>query len=495
MQESKIPWIDRAIGWFSPQLEYKRTMWRMASNAAHSYDAGNHSRLNANWNPMNEPAVVEDRLSRDVIRARSRDLEKNSDVFNSVILAYQRNVVGHGYTLQARTGNTELNRQIESLWESWCSARGCDVTGTQSFNQMLRMCVRRKKVDGGILLLKRYTSSGVLPFQLQPVEVDELDTTQLTPHYKRNQVVDGVEFTPQHQIAGFHLRQYTLDGFQQLNSLFIPAKDAIFYFSRRRTSQIREISDFAPTLTRVRDANAFLEAVSVKERVAACLAVFVKRAFPSSGFGRTGSAAPPRESYEGKTLAPGMIKEMNVGDEIQVVDPKSAATDATALLKLLQRMIGAGQGLSYEATSRDMSETNYSSARQGLIEDGLTYAEEVELLQSCVLDEVYETFLISAVLAGQIEIPGFWENKRLYMQHYWVAAPKPWIDPLKEANANRIALQSGQMTFQQICAANGRNWKEQVDNMADVLAYGREKGIELGGILFGQQAEQISTQG
>ena len=99
-----------------------------------------------------------------------------------------------------------------------------------------------------------------------------------------------------------------------------------------------------------------------------------------------------------------MIKEMNVGDEIQVVNPKGQATDAASYIKLQQRLIGAGQGISYEATARDMSEANYSSARQGLIEDSMTYAEEDELLAD-VLDEIYETFIISAVLAGALNIP------------------------------------------------------------------------------------------
>ena len=44
-----------------------------------------------------------------------------------------------------------------------------------------------------------------------------------------------------------------------------------------------------------------------------------------------------------------------------------------------------------------MSQCTYSSARQGLIEDGMTYAEEDELLAE-ILDEIYETFIISAVL-------------------------------------------------------------------------------------------------
>ncbi len=493
MKQDKIPWLDRVIGWISPQAEYNRMVWRMASDAVRSYDAGNHSRLNANWTPFNAAAEQEDRYNRDTIRARSRDLERNSDVAGAIISAYRRNVVGRGFSLQAKTGDTELNDRIEVLWNEWCRQRNCDVTGMQSFTQILRMCVQRKKVDGGILLLKRFTGEGLLPFQLQTVEVDELDVSQTKAQTKGNLVVGGVEYTPSHRPAGYHLRQYDINGYQLEKNVFIPAKDAIFYFSKRRSSQTREISDFAQTITRIRDANAFLEAVSVKERIAACLSIFIKRSVPSSGFGR-GGAAPERESYEGKTLAPGMIKELNVGDDIQVVDPKNAAADAAALLKLQQRMIGAGQGLSYEAASRDMSETNYSSARQGLIEDGLTYAEEIELLQETVMDEVYETFLISAVLAGKLDIPDFWQEKRKYMAHYWVAAPKPWIDPVKEANANRIALQSGQMTFQQIAAAGGRDWKQQIDDTAEVLAYGREKGIELGGVLFGKDIDQLYPQ-
>ncbi len=71
-----------------------------------------------------------------------------------------------------------------------------------------------------------------------------------------------------------------------------------------------------------------------------------------------------------------MIKELNAGDEIQVVNPTGQATDAASYIKLQQRLVGAGQGISYEATSRDMSESNYSSTRQGIIEDDMTYAEE-----------------------------------------------------------------------------------------------------------------------
>ena len=159
-----------------------------------------------------------------------------------------------------------------------------------------------------------------------------------------------------------------------------------------------------------------------------------------------------------------------------------------------QRLVGAGQGLSYESTSRDMSETNYSSARQGMIEDDLTYTEEVELLQGKFMVEVYETFLISAVLAGKLTIPDFWNDPQKYMEHEWVASPNKWIDPQKEANANKTALESCVKSFKQISAEQGRDWKEQIDDMADVVAYAKEKGVQIGGYKSVQNEPQTDPK-
>jgi lambda family phage portal protein len=455
-----------------------------------AYDAGNYSRLNAGWHASNNSAEFTDRNERDTVRARARDLERNSDMANSVILAFRRNVVGSGFALQARTGNAEIDDRLEEIFEKWSEARNCDVTGEQCFNEMLRMAVVRKKVDGGILFKKCYSRKGYVPFQLQLFEVDELSNMyMLTKHdaSKGYKTAGGIEYDKNNRAVGYWIQKYSIDGMELSMPEYVDAKDMIFYYAKRRPSQVREFSDLAPTISRIRDANEFITAVSIKERIAACLAVFIKKVIPTAGLGRSGiTASGERESYAGKTLSPGMIQEMNAGDEIQVVDPKNAASDSSEFLKTQQRLIGAGQGLSYEATSRDMSKTNYSSARQGSIEDDLTYDDEKNLLITKVMDEVYETMVISAVLAGVINIPDFWENKDRYLKHVWVANPKRWIDPQKESNANKIALMTGQKTFQQIAAEQGRDWKEQIDDMAAAVEYAKEKGINLGGVLYGQ---------
>lgn len=489
-------WLDNAIGWISPETGYKRQAYRHALEDKRNYDAAGHDRLNANWRAMNQSAEYTDRYSRDTVRARARDLERNSDIMNAVTGAYKRNIFGGGYRLRATTSDDELDQKIEKLWKAWCKKNNCDVTGTQSFNSLMRMAIKRKKIDGGILILKRYTDRGILPFQLQALEVDELDMTTVAPKHKGNKVVGGIEYSAYNRPVGYYIRQYSLDGLSDTVPVYVDAKDVIFLFTKDRPSQVREISDMAPTVTRIRDTNEFMRAVSVKERILSCLSVFIKRALPQAGLPGRGTEPKlnpetNRFEYQGKTLTPGMIQYLNQGDEAQVVNPSGQATDATAYIKQEIRLVGAGQGLCYETISRDMSESNYSSARQGSIEDDLTYEEDKELLLE-VMSEIYETFVISAVLAGKVNIPGFWENKELFLEHTWIHSPKRWIDPLKEANANRVALQTGQKSWPDLAAENGKDWKEQIQEMAEVIEYGTEKGIDMGGVIFGTKNKSES---
>lgn len=477
--------LDSVISFFSPEWGAKRSAWRAYGDAVQSYDAAGYGNGSANWRVANQSAEITDRYSRETVRARARDLERNSDMLNSVISAFKRNVFGSGYALTPRTDEEETDKVLSAAWKRWCKKQNCDVTGTQCFNQIMRMCVQRKKVDGGIFILKRYTDQGFIPFQIQTLEVDELDVSQIMPKNAGNKVVGGIEYNRWNRPIGYWFRQYDIEGSQILNPIYVEAKDVIFYFTKRRPSQIREMSDLSQTVTRIRDTNEFMTAVSVKERIAACLAVFIKKLNPSNAPGRGGRVtANGKTAYEGKTIVPGMIRELEPGDGIDVVSPNGQATDAATYIKLMQHMIGAGQGLSYEATSRDMSQTNYSSARQGMIEDGLTYADEKELLLEA-MDEIYETFVISCVLAGIVTVKDFWTNKDRYLAHKWTEAPKKWIDPAKEATANKIAIATGQKTFKEISAENGRDWKEQMNDILEVLKYAEDNGLNMGGVLFG----------
>ena len=60
------------------QAEEELQDWgvRVELRLLRGYDAASHGRLNAGWRVFNESAELTDRYSRDVIRARARDLAR-----------------------------------------------------------------------------------------------------------------------------------------------------------------------------------------------------------------------------------------------------------------------------------------------------------------------------------------------------------------------------------------------------------------------------------
>lgn len=469
--------LDRTIAFISPERAYKRMAYKQAVDEMRSYDAASDDHLNAGWRAINAKAESTDGMYRDTIRARSRDLERNSDILESVVLAFERNVVGGGFKLQAKTENEDLNTTIETLFKLWCRPKNCDVTQQQSFSEICQMLVRRQKVDGGIIVVLRYIDDGVVPLSLQLYEVDDLDT--MIPTSSTKKIVNGIEYNAYNRPIAYYLKKYDAYGNYIGTSERIEAKDVLFLFKKKRPSQLREMSELSSTLPRVRDMNQFMEAVSVKERVAALLAVLIKRMIPngSGNVGRSSGGPERRSGYAGKMLSPGMIMELNPGDDVSVVQPPAQAANSSEFIRLQQRLSGASQGISYEVAARDMSQVNYSSARQGLIEDQKTYLIQQQYLIDHFFIPVYEAFIESAVLAGKVSIKDFHTKKESYLKHEWVAPGMKWIDPLKEANANKIALETNQTTLAEIAGNTGNDWREIIDQRALEIEYMKEKGV------------------
>lgn len=479
--------LDRTIAWISPEWAYKRLAFRQYVDTMRHYDAANNDHLNAGWRAVNASAEATDGMYRDTIRARSRDLERNSDILESVILAFVRNVVGGGFNLQAKTKNEELNTQIEELFKLWCRPKNCDVTQQQSFNEICQMIVRRQKVDGGIIVVMRYIDDGVVPLALQLYEVDDLDT--MIPPSVNKKIVNGIEYNPYNRPVAYYLKKYDDYGNYAGTSERVDARHVLFLFQKKRPSQLREMSEFSTTLPRIRDMNQYMEAVSVKERVAALLAVVIKRLVPGNGGGFAGRGAnEKRQGYNGKVLTPGMIMELNPGDDVSVVQPPSQASNSAEFVRLQQRLSGSSQGISYEVTARDMSQVNYSSARQGLIEDEKTYLMLQQYLIDHFLIPVYEAFIESAVMAGKLNIKDFFTRKEEYLKHKWIAPGSKWIDPLKEATANKVALETNQTTLAEIAGSAGHDWREIIDQRAEEIEYMKQKGVIINGETIDENA-------
>lgn len=481
-----LNWVDRTLGFFSPKVGYERASWRSA--LVRNYDSGNSGRSNSGWKVVNQPAEQSNQGQRDTIRARARDLERNSDIAEAIIGNLERNIVGTGIQLQARVLDTKgeenetLNQEIETLWKKWCKARNCDITEQLSFAEMQAMAIRRKQVDGGILFIKSYLQDKKIPFVLQIREVDDIDSTyNLYNSTGKNRVINGIELDEYNKPLAYWLKTITPDGMTNGKSVSVSSDRVIFLYRKQRPSQIREISQLARTAGRIRDINEFVEAVSVKERILACLSVFIKKITPAAFSGRNGAVSETTESaYPAKTISPGMIDYLQPGEDIQTVSPSGQASNAKEFITTQQRLAGSGQGLSYEAASRDMSQVNYSSARQGHLEDRRTYGMEQQYLVEHLCSEVYTEFIISAVLSGELKIPDFWKNKENYLRHEWITPGWSWIDPLKEVKANETALDTCQTTLSELCSSNGKDWRDVLKQRAKEIKLTEELQINLG---------------
>ena len=161
-----------------------------------------------------------------------------------------------------------------------------------------------------------------------------------------------------------------------------------------------------------------------------------------------------------------MIKHLRPGEKIESIAPSGMSSTADGMIRLIQRQAGAGAGLSYEAVSRDMSQVNYSSARQGMLQDRKTYAEWQAYLTDHLLRPVYAEWLRWIVLTRQLELPGYDLDPERYQEAVWIAPGQEWIDPKKEADANKVALDTHQTTLQRICAARGDDWRDVIRQRA-----------------------------
>ena len=182
--------LDRGIAWISPSWGYARMAWRNAVRGG--YNAGDVTRNSAGWTPVNAKAEQVNQPQRDFLRAKARDLERNSDLLGGPIGMIERNVVATGFRVQALTGEEATNAKIEKVFSDWQKPRNCDVTNAQAFWELCKMAVRRTEVDGGILFIKTYSGNPRFPFQLQAREVDDLDSSGMIRN-GANAIVNGVE--------------------------------------------------------------------------------------------------------------------------------------------------------------------------------------------------------------------------------------------------------------------------------------------------------------
>ena len=293
-----------------------------------------------------------------------------------------------------------------------------------------------------------------------------LPADQIDPSLTRDlgngaRIVAGVEFDASDRIVAYHIlpdapgTPFGMIG----QAVRVPAREVLHVFDQLFPGQVRGISWLAPILLKLADFDAASDAMLMTLKVQSLMTGFVRDAEGgTAGF----------ESTDGSlnvSLEPGAMRVLPFGAEVEFSQPGQGLSQAVEFVKGQQREIAVGVGLTYEQVTGDLSGTNYSSARVGLLE----FRRRAEMLQRTLIEAqllrpLWRRWIDAKALAGEI---GAGESELADHRAVKFVAPGwQWVDPLKEANSDIRAIEAGLKSRAEVVAGRGRDIEELDEEIA-----------------------------
>ena len=444
--------------------------------------------------------------------SRSRDLVRNHGVAAGAIQTLVDNVIGTGLRLaslpdyralgKSKKWADEWARIVETEWRSWAESTDCDAAGSLTFASMTALVFRSSLVNGEALALPLWLEERGCRYSttLQLVEADRLSN----PRGEQDSKVlrSGIEIDAYGAPVAYHIRKtHPGDAYLGYGSVLdtgaehtsgtsawerVPARTAfgrlrvLHIHDKERTGQHRG----KPLLSSIMPMFKMLDHYEQSELQAAVvnamIAAFVETPLDGESIGEMFGGSI--ENYLAARnewniqLQSGSIIPVFPGDKVSPFTPSRPNTGYGQFVESVLRHIGTGLNIPFELLMKDFSKTNYSSARAALLEAWRYFNARRQWMATYWAKPVYELWLEEAINRGYVEAPTFYEQRSAWTRCKWIGPGRGWIDPVKEAKAAQMRMQSGLSTLEDECASQGLDWEEVLEQLA------REKAkiLELG---------------
>lgn len=463
-------WLDRAISWMNPQAGARRARARMFEAAAKlAYDGARTGRRTDGWITTGKSGNAEVQIDLAKLRERSRDIIRNNHFAARAAMEYPGKIVGSGITPRIQY------QPEQDLWDAWQSE--CSADGLPHFGAVQWVGARTVFESGECLVRKRTRTASVadrmtIPIQIQVLEPDFLDASKTESLADGGYIIQGVEFNSWGQPVAYwlfpqHPGEIVTTGVMARNNLLssrIPASEVLHIkdITTIRSGQVRGVPALAAVMLAMRDLDDWEDAEIVRKKTEACLAAIVVDPNGTSiADSPTGVGNAPKMTDAGgrviESFAPGMIAYGTAGFDVKFNQPNYAG-GYEEYKRSRVRDLATGCGMLYEILAGDLSQTNYSSYRSGL----LSFRDRIEALQWNVFvpmlcDGVGKWFHQAAIdFAGLPDMP---------YQFEWGTPPFDLLDREAEAKADQIELQTGKVTWPQMISRQGEDPEKQIANI------------------------------
>jgi len=489
------------------------------------FAASRSARELKSWNPITLSPDAELNTELSTLVERSRDISRNHGVASGAVQTLVDNVVGTGLRLRSmpdyqaigrdRTWAAEWTREVESRFQHYAASVEFDASRLMNFYAMTQVVFRYGVLSGEALAIPYWLPGGNARYatQFQLVEPDRLsnpfgqsDTEKLR---------GGVEINRYGAPVAYHIRK------SHPGDLFhgtfdrgewerIPARTrfgrrrVLHVFEPERAGQHRGKPKFASILAKFRMLDHYerteLQAAVVNAMVAAFVKTNMDGQTLAELFGDSRDYLRERAEWEVK-LQGASILPLFPGDEMQAFTPSRPAAGYSAFVENLLRHIATGTNMPYELLAKDFSKTNYSSARAALLEAWRFFMTRRQWLSHHWAQPVYELWLEEAVNKGEIEAPGFYEQKAAYCRCQWMGPGRGHVDPEKEGKAVKLKWENGTTTLAHENAEQGQDWETTMEQRAEevkrAMEIAEQKGIPVEYLLptakdFGRASPETS---
>ncbi len=468
-----------------------------------TYNAGAINRLFADWVLSYKTADEEIKYNLKVMRARARNLVINNDYARKFKKMVGINVVGpKGIQLQSKVKDTngqldkDANDKIEAAWNEWNKKGNYDVTGTLSGLDGQRLFIETVAVDGEVIIRKVRGFDNPFGFALQFIEADHLDIDLNKELSNGNTIRMGIEFNKWNRPVAYHILtkhpgSSSIGGKHER----IPAEDIIHAYIKERITQSRGVPWLHSAMTRLQHIGAYEEAEVVASRAAAAKMGIIKT---PTGTEYTGDAEDEKGNIITE-LEPGVIEQLPKGWDFELINPTHPAGNFQPFMKSVLRGIASGLLVSYNSLAGDLESVNYSSIRAGFLEERDCW----RVIQTWMIDnycnEIFSDWLKMSMLTGAVDLPIAKFDK--FAAPQWQPRTWAWVDPLKDAYADVIALENGLTSRTELAAEDGKDFEElliQLQHEKELMSkYGLsfqklsgQKNIEVEKILIGNNGDK-----
>lgn len=177
------------------------------------------------------------------------------------------------------------------------------------------------------------------------------------------------------------------------------------------------------------------------------------------------------------------------GTKLNMQRHTSAGNSGFSFEESLTRNMARGFNMSHEEFTGDFTKTNFSSARAAMGETWKFYQARRRLVAErlstsiymLVAEEFFSKRLIQSIPAG-IGRNFFWQNplvRAAICRCNWLGAPKSVIDPLKQAQADDMGLSNGTLTYEEVFANKGEDWRERIEQVGLEQRHFKKLGVQI----------------